>query len=88
MALADQQVIVNTECKARGSFSYTKPNLAAALDIFFVGDDPDTFHDADCDVDQQVSREDAELAFGDAGEVGFYNSEGEFTKISADPSAN
>lgn len=85
-AAANSRVIINTEERSRGgNFSYTKPTLSAALDLFFPeGKEADAFVDGDEDV--RMTRSEAETIFHDAREVRFYNEDGELTTISADPS--
>ena len=87
-AASNRRVIINTEENSRGGkFSYTKPTLADALDIFFPeGKDADAF--ADADEEERMTRNDAEALFNTEGEIRFFNESGELTVISADPSAD
>lgn len=63
---------------------YTKPDLASALDLFFVPDGSKMFQDADGN--DEMTREDAETTFDVDRRVTFYNENGEQTVITADPS--
>lgn len=87
-AAASKRVIINTEEQSRGGkFSYTKPTLCDALDIFFPeGKEADAFVDAD--EEERVTRSDAETMFHDIREIRFFNADGELTIISADPSSD
>lgn len=87
-AAANKRVIINTEEHSRGGkFSYTKPTLSDALDIFFPeGQEVDAFVDAD--EEERMTRNDAESIFQGIREIRFYNTNGELTIISADPSSD
>jgi hypothetical protein len=76
------RVIVNAEDHGGRSTPYTKPDIGSALDIFFVGEDPDTF--CDPDAEEQMTREDALATFEQQHEVRFFNSEGEQVTITRD----
>lgn len=65
---------------------YTKPDLAAALDLFFDGTDSQNF--VDDDGAHPITRAEVEDAFGQDRRVTFYNSDGEKVVISIDPSAS
>lgn len=81
-----QRVIVQTECKARGDFTYTQNSIEEALDVFFVGDQPDAYWDEDGE--EPISRAEADEFLREERGLRFYNSEGERTVLTLDPSAN
>lgn len=62
---------------------YTKPDLASALDLFFIPDGSKLFLDAEGR--DEMTREDAMAAFEVDRQVRFYNEDGEQTVISVDP---
>jgi len=63
---------------------YTKPDISAALDIFF--DTPSTVNFVDDGAEHVLSREDAEAIFAQDGRISFYNADGEKVVITRDPS--
>jgi len=64
---------------------YTKPDVSAALDIFFKSDDEQNFYDSD--TEEVLTRAEAEELFREDGRLTFYNGEGEKVVIALDPSS-
>lgn len=64
---------------------YTKPDISAALDIFFTTDKTSAFLDSDAE--HPLGRSDAEAIFHQDRRVSFYNEDGEQVVISIDPGA-
>lgn len=65
---------------------YTKPSIAAALDIFFSAGASPNFTNSEGE--DALSRADAEAMFEQEKRVTFYNADGEKVVISLDPSAS
>lgn len=63
---------------------YTKPEISAALDLFYTNPDETNFSDADGEAG--LTRSDAEAIFATDGRVAFFNGAGEKIVITLDPS--
>jgi hypothetical protein len=61
---------------------YTKPDIAAALEIFFTPPDAGNFLDVEAEI--PLTREEAREIFEIDGRVAFYNEDGEKVVISRD----
>ena len=65
---------------------YSKPSVAAALDIFFSAGASPNFTSSEGE--DELSRADAEAIFNQEKRVTFYNADGEKVVISLDPTAS
>jgi hypothetical protein len=80
------QVIVHAEDRSgRGDGYYTKPDLDAALDVFF-GPEADPVY-ADRDAETRIDRSEAADMFSKGGSVAFHTADGERVEITRDRSA-
>ena len=64
---------------------YTKPDIGAALEIFFSAHDATNFMEADTEA--PISIEEAREIFEIEGQVCFYNEDGEKVIITRDPTS-
>lgn len=78
------QVIVYAEdLSGRGDDGYyTKPDINAALDIFFSAGSLPNFVDPDSE--KEIGRDEAQVIFQQDNRVTFYNADGEKVVISLD----